>query len=317
MVEGKKILLKKTILLLMAFSLIVIIYQITLAQNISFSNDIIDHYFHFSEFSMLVFLGLLMIIYLVLISSRAWQKILLGITIIPVVLILLISIFFLSGAVFAPSQANARYYFYKKDGYNYYIVSERYVAFEGSANIKIYKEKPLFLFIKERKVVNDDELLKNKVDINKAINNFLRISFKEEYRITTEVTIKYINWSVTRSSAIPVSAFWADQDEPQISNIHIIKINDSEILKSFNNIADYVAELKESNGLMDTRISCLIRYENCSNDTLSFGLNNNLKFNSKDLVLDKRVLKLISPFLPEDQLGLFNYKFENNSNRQN
>ena len=74
-----------------------------------------------------------------------------------------------------PDEVFVRHYFYQKDGYNYYIVSERYAAFE-SRNLMIYKEKPIFLFLKNRERVSDLELAKNKIDMSEVYKGFNKIS---------------------------------------------------------------------------------------------------------------------------------------------
>ena len=170
-------LFKKILIVLIIFFVLIFIYQITFAQNISFSNDIVDHFFHFTQTVNAVFIFFLLLCLLFINSKETWQKVITGILVLPVILFLLLGVVMSSGIVFARDETNMRHYFFNKDGYNYYLVSERFWAFEGSSNLKIYKEKPLFLFVKERLSVDENELINNKVDYVKEYQIFLNQRF--------------------------------------------------------------------------------------------------------------------------------------------
>ena len=140
-------LLKKIVISLIIFFTLIFIYQITFAKNISFSNDIIDRYFYYTQTQNAIFIFFLLLCLLFLNSKQTWEKVISVALILPTFIFLLLGIFFISGVV-GNDSTNVRHYFFNKDGYSYYMISE------GRLNIKMYKEKPLFLFIKELKVVN-------------------------------------------------------------------------------------------------------------------------------------------------------------------
>jgi hypothetical protein len=136
-------------------------------------------------------------------------------------------------------------------------------------------------------------------------------SLDQQSCIIQHITVKYIDWSIVRSSPIPVSAFWSDNDNPKISNIRTLEIKNPELLKSFKNIIDSLVNLTESKGNIDTRISFLLRYENCPADTISIGRTNEVKFNSHSFELNKRILSHFSSIIPDEQLELINLGLKN------
>jgi hypothetical protein len=180
MTEEKKLLLKRVILITLFFIVSIFIYQITWAQNISFSNNMIDNFFHFSKNTIALFIIVLILWYLFLISKKTLHKNIIGFSLIPIVLLFLLSLLYLSAPVFAPSKANIRHYFYEKNGYSYYLVSERYWAFEGSSNLRIYREKPLFLFLKERVSVSEEELAENNINYGQEYQLFFEKYFNQK-----------------------------------------------------------------------------------------------------------------------------------------
>ena len=133
--------------------------------------------------------------------------------------------------------------------------------------------------------------------------------------IIKEVTIKYINWSIMRSTPIPVSAFWSKN--PQISDIRTLKIQEPDFIRNFNNLIDSASNLTESKGIIDTRISCLIRYDNCFTDTISFGRTHEMKINSESFNLDKQFLRLIASKLPTEQLEMLKDELDFNPKKFN
>lgn len=71
------------------------------------------------------------------------------------------------------SRNHKKYYFYKDKEYSYYMVSERFFALDG-LELKIYKERPIFGFIKKRSIANEDKLIADGVDMRKATNAFIK-----------------------------------------------------------------------------------------------------------------------------------------------
>jgi hypothetical protein len=158
-------LLKKILISLIIFFTLIFIFQITLAQDFNFSNGLIDNYFHFSQVLNVVLIFFLLLFLLLINSKQTWEQVVTGILILPITLLLLF------GIVILP-ETDVRHYFFNKDGYSYYIVNE------GRINLKVYKEKPAFFFIKERKRVTEDELKSNGIDYSKEYDNYLKKYFK-------------------------------------------------------------------------------------------------------------------------------------------
>ena len=119
-----------------------------------------------------------------------------------------------------------------------------------------------------------------------------------------EIEIRYINWSIVRNTPIPVEAFWPKGKNPQISGINFILENDKDVIKNFEKMFDSINNIKEVQGFIDTRISCLIKYDQCPNDTLSFGRTNKMQYNSTIYKINKEYLELILPLLPLEQQKL-------------
>jgi uncharacterized BrkB/YihY/UPF0761 family membrane protein len=121
-----------------------LLFQWTYADQISFSNDMIDHILHFTSVVVLITIILLLLNYAFLHVKKRWHKFVLGAVATIAIFFWLISLLFSSYVVFSSEKTNERYYFSESDGYKYYIVSERFVAFSGSPDIYFYKEKPRF-----------------------------------------------------------------------------------------------------------------------------------------------------------------------------
>ncbi len=172
-----KRLINKIIISIIIISLLIYLSQITFAKSISFSSDQVDHFFHFTENNILLLVLILILVLIFYNSKETWQKIILGIIGIPILLVFFVATLFSLGVIFTTKSANLRYYFYDRDGYNYYVISERFWAFEGSSNLKYYKEKPLFLFIKHRPEVTKQELIESGIKIEEVNEKFFKIYF--------------------------------------------------------------------------------------------------------------------------------------------
>lgn len=130
------------------------------------------------------------------------------------------------------------------------------------------------------------------------------LSFCKEEKIDCkikEIEIRYINWSIVRNTPIPVKAFWPTGKNPQISGINFILEKDKNVIKNFEKMFDSISNKKEAQGFIDTRISCLIKYDQCPNDTISFGRTNKMQYNSTIYKINKKYLELILPLLPFEQ----------------
>ena len=154
-----KIIFKKALVPLIIFLSAFFIFQVTYASQVSFSNPRIDEFVHHSQF-IIGAIGIILFLFLLITHIKIkWIKITLGIIIVPIFLIMLLGLLFVSYGVLSDSNSYARFYFYKNDGFKYFVTSERYVAFSGSRELKYYEEKDLILFLKTRKELSDAEVL--------------------------------------------------------------------------------------------------------------------------------------------------------------
>ena len=165
----------KIINIILALFILILIYQLLYADHYSFSNDRIDLFLHHSTASNTVFVIFLILLLLLLYSKKIWQRLLLGLLTLPVIGILLLFLLFSAGIVGLLQEFLIRQYFYQKDGFNYYLISERYAAFDHM-NFVIYKEKPVFLFLKKRERVNEAELIKNKIEMKNVYSEYYKKS---------------------------------------------------------------------------------------------------------------------------------------------
>jgi len=154
------------------------IFQITFADQFSVDNQKIDHILHFTSGTVLILIILLSFIFILLVTKKRWLIILSSIVSGLSLLLLLIALVFSSMIIYSSDRTNYRYYFSRNGEYQYYVVSERFVAFEGSSNFHIYKEKPLFLFIKQRLSVSEEELKNMHLNAPNLYSKFLECQDK-------------------------------------------------------------------------------------------------------------------------------------------
>ncbi|MGE5682820.1 MAG: hypothetical protein ACM34K_18290 [Bacillota bacterium] len=161
---------------IIVIAILILIIQLTVAENISLSNNIIDNYLHFGKYLNIGLIVLLAIVMVFINAEKLMIKVISG----TFFFALLIPFFFLGlltyGIVFRGENADQRLYFYNKDGYSYYIKSERFMAFEGPMH-RLYKERPLFSFIKERLVTTDSEMKALGVDPDAIKAKFNEVYF--------------------------------------------------------------------------------------------------------------------------------------------
>lgn len=170
---------KKVILIILLILIIIFVFQITFAKSLSFSNDNVDHFFHFTQNTIIISIVSIILLFLFINSKRTGHRIVIGMVSLPVILLFIVSVIFSIGIVFKNDSTNVRYYFFNKDGYSYYVVSERFYAFEGSSNLQYYKEKPLVFFIKQRVYVSEEELNDLGIRISEVNKIFLKKYFKD------------------------------------------------------------------------------------------------------------------------------------------
>ena len=153
-----KLILKKALIPLIIFFAAFFIFQVTNASEVSFSNPRIDEFVHHSQIIVGAIVIILFLFLVIAHIKTKWIKVTLGIFMVPIFLIMLLGLLFVSYGVFANSDAYARIYFYENNGFKYFVTSERYVAFSGSRELKYYKEKELILFLKTQKELTDIEV---------------------------------------------------------------------------------------------------------------------------------------------------------------
>ncbi len=153
------------------------IFQITYADQLSFSNVKIDHILHFTSSTVFILIVLMLFGIILLVSKRMWLKILAAAGSLLSMLLLLVTLVFASMIIFSSDKTNYRYYFSEKDGYKYYAISERFVAFEGSSEIHLYKEKTLFAFVKRRLQVTEEELRGMNIDPDEVYGKIIEYHY--------------------------------------------------------------------------------------------------------------------------------------------
>ena len=170
----------KILITLIIFLLIIFLYQVTFAEKFSFSNPNIDNFFYFTKWTILLSIIFSFILFVFINVKRLGQKIAIGIVSFPIIIIFFVAVYFSIRIVLFGSSVNIRYGFLEKNNYTYYVISERFFAFEGSPNLKYYKEKTIFWFIKNRQAINENELNNLEVNLDKVNKNFYKIYFSKK-----------------------------------------------------------------------------------------------------------------------------------------
>ena len=158
--------------------LILFIYQITFATDFSFGAGQIDRYLYFCDSITLSIFLLVLLAYFFIKKTKRGQRITIGLISAPVFIFFLITVLFSYAVIFASDKATMRHYFFEKDQYQYYVTSERFWAFEGSANLAFYKEKKILGFIKYRPSVSNKELENEGIDMESVTKKFYEKYFK-------------------------------------------------------------------------------------------------------------------------------------------
>lgn len=168
-----------------ALTLLMLLLQFTVADNISISNDLIDNFLHFGKSWAICFLVFLVPATIFFHSGKLLIKTISGITGLILSIPVILFGWFLIMIMFRGEKADARYYFSSKNGFSYYIKSERLTALDGS-ELHIYKERPLFFFVKERLPVKDEELNAMGIKPDKIRSYFIDEYFKKAFMPATD-----------------------------------------------------------------------------------------------------------------------------------
>ncbi len=161
----------KYLRIILPISLLIYLYELTIGNYISFGNLSIDYLFYYTTLSLFLFNLACVALYLYCIQKRKSLKIISLIIFFPVGLLFLIY-FPLNIDLVTGTKNYDKYYFYEKNNTKYYIISERFTALDGP-ELKIYEEKPIIGFIKERVPANEQKLIKYGVDVSKAMNIYI------------------------------------------------------------------------------------------------------------------------------------------------
>lgn len=172
MVTKKKQILQKTLLSLDIFFIVILMFQLTIAEDFSFSVGEIDRYLHFCSSITICIILLITLSYFFINKSRLGQRITIGLLSLPVIVFFMMSLLFLSAVIFANEKTTMKHYFFEKDDYKYFVTSERFWAFEGSSNLAYYKEKTIIGFIKYRPSVSYEDLESKGIDMKYVTDKF-------------------------------------------------------------------------------------------------------------------------------------------------
>ncbi len=174
MKDSSKQKILKYLQIVLPITLIVYLYELTIGDSISFGSLSVDYLFYFTTKSLFLFnvAGIALYFYFK-------QKNKIGKTISQAIFILsgfLFAIYFPLNVIWVIDSPYHKYYFYEENNTKYYLVSERFGALDGP-ELKMYKEKPIFSFIRKR-IPADEQILHSKgVDVLKARNDYLKKYF--------------------------------------------------------------------------------------------------------------------------------------------
>ncbi|MFA6599262.1 MAG: hypothetical protein WCS69_16185 [Ignavibacteriaceae bacterium] len=170
-IQLNKILLRTliaTIVILLPIQLL----QYSVAQSLSFGYAPFDNLLYYGSITTSVFIILLLLVLIFIKSKKNFISFLSGLASMVMLLIFLPLFIIQFGIMFDSEKIYKREYFFTKDGYNYYLRSERFFATMGT-ELEIHREKPIFLFIKSRNTVTEAELKKYGVNIDSVEANYL------------------------------------------------------------------------------------------------------------------------------------------------
>ena len=166
--------LLKFLKIFLPITLILYLYELTIGDYVSFGSLSVDYLFYYTTKSLFLFNFAGIALYLYLKKKDKNGKIfLLAMLIVSGFLFI---IYFPLNVMWVINSPYDKYYFYEKDDIKYYIVSERFSALDGP-NFRIYEEKSIFSFIKERIPADEQKLLKEGIDVSKARQDYIKKHF--------------------------------------------------------------------------------------------------------------------------------------------
>ena len=164
MKEVTKQKLLKYLKIILPITLIIYLYELTIGDYISFGSLSVDYLFYYTTKAVFLFNVAAIALYVFLKQRNKIVKIISLIIFYPIAFIFIIYFPLNVWAVVNPHYD--KYYLYENNNYKYYLISERFSALDGT-EYKYYKEKPVLGFIKIRIEVNEEELAKYNIDIQK------------------------------------------------------------------------------------------------------------------------------------------------------
>jgi len=174
MKENTKLKIAKFLQIVLPISLIIYLYELTIGDYISFGSLSIDYLFYYTTNSLFLFNLACIALYIYCKAKRKSIKRISLIIFLPVGILFLFYFPINVWTVTGPHYD--KYYFYENNDAKYYIISERFGALDR-AELKLYREKSIFSFIKERTPADEQQLINEGVDVTKAINIYVNKYF--------------------------------------------------------------------------------------------------------------------------------------------
>jgi len=173
-IQLTKVLLR-TIITMIVILLPIQLLQYTVAQDLSFGYVPFDNLLYHGSITTSVFIIFLLLVLIFIKSKKDLASYLSGFASMVMLVGFLLLIIQL-GLMLDSEKVYKREYFFTKNGYNYYLRSERFFATMGT-ELVIHKEKPIFLFIKSRNTVTEAELKNYGVNIDSVEASYLNKYF--------------------------------------------------------------------------------------------------------------------------------------------
>lgn len=174
MKENTKLRLLKYVRIILPITLVMYLYELTIGDYISFGSLTIDYLFYYTTKSLFLFNLSMIVLYLYLKQKKKSLKIFSLIIFFPLGALFLLYFPFNIGAII--NSPYNKYYFFEENDIKYYMISERFFALDDM-ELKIYKEKPVFFFIKHRSSAEEDLLVEKGINIQKVRDKYIQRYF--------------------------------------------------------------------------------------------------------------------------------------------
>ncbi len=169
MKENTKQKILKYLRIILPVTVVIYLYQLTIVDYISFCSLSVDYMLYYTTKSLFLFNLAGIALYFYCKQKIKSVKMLSLIIFFPVGLLFLVYFPFNVLAVINPHYD--KYYFYERNGTEYYMISERFSALDGM-ELKFYKENSLVGFIKIRSQIVEEDLPIDDIDIQKERDHY-------------------------------------------------------------------------------------------------------------------------------------------------